>query len=171
MALTEKMWKAVAKVSGLNQYMDNDLLTNTQGTTVPPCIIYHNLFTARVSLKPIQLQLLISSPPTKPTKAESLLLWCNSAWQSPEITFSPSQLPYATGRAEDRHRSPSWGQDIVACKKEQAVKKIKPSTTHVGYTLWCQPEIISSYSFPKTKLLSWVQVPSVLTSQFNLAGI
>lgn len=69
MALTEKMLKAVTKVSGLNQYMDNDLLTNTQSTTAPP-IIYHNLFTARVShLKSIQLQLLISSPPTKPTKA------------------------------------------------------------------------------------------------------
>lgn len=54
-------------------------------------------------------------------QTEPLLLWCNSAqaWQSPEITLSPSQLPYATGRAEDRHRSPSWGQDIVACKKNK----------------------------------------------------
>lgn len=71
-------WKNVkssCKVSALNQYRDNDLLTNTQSTTAPP-IIYHNLFAARVScLKPIQLQLPISSPPTKLQRQR---LWCDA---------------------------------------------------------------------------------------------
>lgn len=115
-----------------------------------PTIIYHKLFTARIScLKSIQLHCLSLHPQQNLQKqAESLLLWCNSAWQSPEITFSPSQLPYATGRAEDRHRSPSWGQEIAACNKNKLLKKTNPPP-HTWATL-CDATL---RSFPLTHFL------------------
>lgn len=105
-------------------------------------------------------------------QTETLLLWCNTAWQSPEITFSPSQLPYATGRAESRHKSPSWGQDIVACKKEQAVKKTNPPP-HTWATL-CDANL---RSFPLTHFLKpnsfleykflWFLLPSLISQVFK----
>lgn len=86
-------------------------------------------------------------------QTESLLLWCNpaEAWQSPGITFSPSQLPYATGRAEDRHWSPSWGQDIVACKKNELLKKTNP----LPHT-WATLRDANLRSFPLTHFLKQI---------------
>lgn len=153
------MWKVAAKVSGSNQYMDNDLLTNTQKTIAPPS----SFSTSYLLLKSLASSLSSSTchlfTPNKTYKNKQEYFWHNlppQSWQSPKITFSSSQPPYATVHmAEDK--ALSWGQ--VACKTNK--KAVKRRNHHHTRAL-CQSEIISSYSLPKTKLLlSWAQVLSV----------
>lgn len=164
-------WKNVkssCKVSALNQYRDNDLLTNTQSPTAPP-IIYHNLFAARVScLKPIQLQLPISSPPTKPTKAETLL-WCNCAWQPAEITFT---TPICS-RTCWRQAQISLVRTRYRClQKEQVVKTTNPPP-HTWATL-CDANLRSfplTHFLKQNPFLEYKLFQFLLPPQFRFSGI
>lgn len=169
MVPTEKNVKSSCKVSALNQYGDNDLLTNTQSTTAPPPS-FTTTYSLPVScLKPIQLQLPISSPPTKPTKAESLLMWCNCAWQPAEITFT---TPICYRTCWHRHRSPSWGQDIVTCKKNKLLKKTNPPP-HTWAT-FCDANLKSfplTHFLEQNPFLEYKLFQFLLPPQFHFSGI